>query len=241
MELICTRCNRRFTNAGGLARHVKTQHSKPAVESSSLLRYIKRAPKKKVAIELKPLKKKAKQVKFKAKRRVKAVLSGDSPVDAMVEEAPGPPRRPRSRQSDQDLTNFRAPASLTTQDLDKKSPEFRAAHVRYFRRLREDLFPMMDKTAYHAANADVLGVKLRRFHQWFDSHDADLKKIKENKKPKPEKPREQNKVVTQGSRKKWTPKQKLDFIREYDRLREEDSSLTQKQFCDSRSHSNMIS
>ena len=85
---------------------------------------------------------------------------------------------------------------------------------------------MMDKTVHHVANADVLGVKLRRFHQWFDSHDDDLKTIQEIEKPKPEKPREQNKVVTQGSRKKWTPKQKLDFIREYHRLREEHSSLT---------------
>ena len=84
----------------------------------------------------------------------------------------------------------------------------------------------MDKTAHHVANADVLGVKLRRFHQWFDSHDDDLKTIQENVKPKPEKLREQNKMATQGSRKKWTPKQKLDFIREYDRLREEHSSLT---------------
>ena len=60
---------------------------------------------------------------------------------------------------------------------------------------------MMDNTAHHVANADVLGVKLRRFHQWFDSHDDDLKTIQEIEKPKPEKPREQNKVVTQGSRK----------------------------------------
>ena len=83
-----------------------------------------------------------------------------------------------------------------------------------------------------------LDVKLQRFHQWFDSRDDDLKTIQENEKPKPEKLREQNKKATQGSRKKWTPKQKFDFIREYDCLREEDSSLTQKQFCDSRSHLN---
>ena len=47
---------------------------------------------------------------------------------------------------------------------------------------------MMDKKAYHAANESSLGVKLRRFQQWFACYDNDVKKIRVNAEPKPEKP-----------------------------------------------------
>ena len=163
-------------------------------------------------------------MKFKAKPRPKPASSCiPSPLDLPqpAVQFPDPPRRLRLRQSDGDLSNYRAPSRLTAPDLDRRSPEFRVAHVRFFRRLKEDKFPMLDKTAYFNANESYLGVKIRRFHQWFSSYESDLEQIEAKKKPKPEKRRHQNKVTTQGDRQHWKASQKMDFINDFEREKAE--------------------
>ena len=62
----------------------------------------------------------------------------------------------------------------------------------------------MDKSKYHAANEHALGVKLRRFQQWFHQEAEFKQRIKEKAKPKVEKTRKQNKVVCQGEREHFT-------------------------------------
>ena len=97
MEFVCRFCHKRCKNAGGLARNIKCKHARPAVESQSLWKYITKAltGKQKPAIELKPIKKKPKQIRFKAKARA---LSGPSRISSspeLVKQYPDPPRRPR--------------------------------------------------------------------------------------------------------------------------------------------------
>ena len=104
-----------------------------------------------------------------------------------------------------------APASLTSPDLDKKSPEFRLAHMRFYNEFK-NLFPMLNE-----ANKSHLGVKLRRFQQWFHSQASDKEAIKAKTKPKPELVRKQNKVEFQADRTRYTPQNKLDLIRQFDR------------------------
>jgi len=168
----CTRCGKQCKNAGGLATHMKT-HTKKKVDSPSLLRFFKRAPAKKFAVELKPIKKKPQQIKLRAKARPKPlrppqISRPSAPPIPSEDVPPPPPRRPRSTcSSTSDLSHYVAPESIISSRLDKRSPEFRVAHVRYFRKLKEDGFPMLDMSAYFAANESSLGVKLRRFHQWF--------------------------------------------------------------------------
>ena len=79
------------------------------------------------------------------------------------------------------------------------------------------LFPMLNKKAYYDANKSYLGVGLRRFQQWFDSETSDKELIKAKAKPKPEKIFKQNKVEFQAERTTYTPENKLDLIRQYDR------------------------
>ena len=86
-----------------------------------------------------------------------------------------------------------AHASLISTDLDRKSPEFRLAHIRFYTELKI-LFPMLNKKAYYEANKSHLGVKLRRFQQWFHSEARDKEAIKVKTKPKPKVVRKQNKV-----------------------------------------------
>ena len=62
-----------------------------------------------------------------------------------------------------------------------------------------------------------------------------MKQIKIKAEPQPVKRRYQNKVVTQGDRVRFTPKQKLDFITEFERLKKEEPSLTQSAFCGTQS------
>ena len=51
-----------------------------------------------------------------------------------------PPRRPRSTcSSTSDLSHYVAPESIISSNLDKRSPEFRVDHFRYFRKLKEDV------------------------------------------------------------------------------------------------------
>ena len=178
MQFVCARCGKSCRNAGGLATHMKT-HEKSFVESPSLLRFVKRAPRK-AAIELKPIKPKPVQRKLSAKPRSKPAAPSPlrMPRDPQLQVAPPRPRLPRTRACDFDLSHFRAPPNITSSDLDKKSPEFRVAHVRYFNKLKREKFSMLDKKAYHAANESSLGVKLRRFQQWFTGYDNDMKQIK---------------------------------------------------------------
>ncbi len=136
----------------------------------------------KMAIELKPILK-TRQLKLR-KPTIREPTIVSNPV------CPRPPRRPRkSKQPPVDTSPFAAPARLTNPDLDKKSPQFRIAHVQHFESLKSD-FPVLDKTIYHEVNQACLGVSLRRFQQWFQQHDEDLRKVN---KPKPKKERYQNK------------------------------------------------
>ena len=139
-------------------------------------------PKPEMAIELKPILK-TRQLKLrKPTIREPTVLSNS--VRAQ------PLRRPRkSNQPPVDTSPFAATVRLTDPDLDKKPPKFRISHVQHFESLKSD-FPVLDKTIYHEVNQACLGVSLRRFEQWFQQHDEDLRKVN---RPKPKKERYQNK------------------------------------------------
>ena len=97
------RCEKSCHNAGGLATHMKT-HDKSFEVSSSMLRFIKRAPRK-AAIELKPMKPKPVQRKLSAKRRSKAVAPTSLRMlrDPQLQVAPPRPRLPRTKTPDSDL------------------------------------------------------------------------------------------------------------------------------------------
>ena len=69
---------------------------------------------------------------------------------------------------------------------------------------------MLNKKAYYEANKSHLGVKLRRFQQWFHSQASDKEAIKAKTKPKPELVRKQNKVEFQVDRTRYIPQNKLD-------------------------------
>ena len=71
---------------------------------------------------------------------------------------------------------------------------------------------MLDVTAYYTANESSLGVKLRRFHQWFREYEDDLQKIVKKAEPKSKQPRHQNKVVCQAEWTRWTATQKMEII-----------------------------
>ena len=77
---------------------------------------------------------------------------------------------------------------------------------------------------YHSVNESCIGVRLRRFQGWFgQQYEDDLEKIKA---PTPKKERGQNKVVCQAERMRYTQKQKLDLIQQFDEAKAEDTSLT---------------
>ena len=222
----CLRCYKRCGNAGGLKTHMKT-HKKPEPKSGSMLKWVvKRVkseskPKPKMAIELKPIVK-TRQLKLR-KPPVRKPTVVSSPA------RPRPPRKPRrSKQPPIDTNPFVAPARLTGPELDKRSPQFRIAHVQHFKSLKSD-FPVLDKTMYHEANKSCLGVSLRRFHEWFHQYEADLDRVR---KPKPKKERHQNKVLFQAERTRFTAKQKLDLIQQFDEAKAADRSLTIKAYCD---------
>ena len=110
-----------------------------------------------------------------------------------------------SQQMPIDQGPFVAPAELVAPDLDKKSPHFRVAHVRHFRKLKAN-FPMLDKKMYHEANESSLGVKLRRFQAWFQQYEEDVITMK-RAKPLVKKERRHNKVEFQAARAHYTPKE----------------------------------
>ena len=153
----CPRCFKRCGNAGALKTHMK-KHKKTEPKSGSMLKWVvKRVkseskPKPKMAIELKPIVK-TRQLKLR-KPTVREPTVVANPVH------PRPLRRPRrSKQPSIDTNPFVAPARLTDPDLDKKSPQFRIAHIQHFKSLKSD-FPVLDKTMYHEANKSSLGVSL---------------------------------------------------------------------------------
>ena len=147
-------------------------HEKPEPISGSMLKWVvKRVkseikPKPKMAIELKPILK-TRQLKLR-----KPTIVVANPV------RPRPLRRPRkSKQPPVETNPFAAPVRLTDPDLDKKSPQFRIAHVQHFESLKSD-FPVLDKTIYHEVNKACLGVSLRRFQQFFQQYDENLRKVR---------------------------------------------------------------
>ena len=97
--------------------------------------------------------------------------------------------------------------------------------MRFYNELK-NLFPILNKKAYHEANKNHLGVKLRRFQQWFHSQASDMETIKA--KPKPELVWKQNKVEFQADRTRYTPQNKLDLIRHFDKQKAVNPGLTQK-------------
>ena len=151
LQYICGKRGKSCKNAGGLATHMKT-HKKKSVDSPSLLKFLNRIPAKKIPIELKPIKSKPRQVKFKSSTP-SSVPSPNVPTKKILppQKRPIPPLAPPLPRRDSELSPFMAPASLTSLDLDKKSPEFRLAHMRFCNELK-NLFPMLNKKAYYEAN-----------------------------------------------------------------------------------------
>ena len=138
----CPRCYKRCGNAGALKTHMKT-HKKPEAKSGSLLKWVvKRVkseskPKPKMAIELKPI------VKTRQLKLRKPIVRDPTVVPNLVR--PRPPRKPRRpKQQPLDTSPFVAPARLADPDLDKKSPQFRIAHIQHFKSLKSD-FPVLDR------------------------------------------------------------------------------------------------
>ena len=68
-------------------------------------------------------------------------------------------------------------------------------------------------------------MSLRRFHEWFGQNETDLDRVE---KPKLKKERYQNKVLCQVERTRFTAKQKLDLIQQFDKAKAADRSFTIK-------------
>ena len=133
------------------------------VGSPSLLRFVKRDPAKKFPIELDPIKKKPQQIKLRPKSNPKPLRPRNKPtVTAPLipsENIPPPPRRPRSSYSlTSDLSHYIGPENIISSSLDKRSPEFRVAHLRYFQKLKQESVLMLDKASYHTTNASSLEI-----------------------------------------------------------------------------------
>ena len=184
----------------------------------------------KEVIELKPIRK-TRQLKLR-----NPIIREPTIVTNPVR--PRPPRAPRrSKQPAIDTSPFVAPERLTDPGFDKRSPQFRIAHVQHFNSLKSD-FPVLDKAMYHKVNESCIGVGLRRFQAWFgQQYKDDLEKLKALKQ-KPKKERQQNKVVCQAERTRYTAKQKLDLIQQFDEAKAEDPSLSIKSWCDGKKNLN---
>ena len=127
-------------------------HKKKSVASQSLLKFVKRTSAKKIPIELKPIKSKRKQVKFKSSMS-SSISSPDIPWNKILplKKRPIPSPAPPLPLRNSELSPFMAPVSLISLDLDRKSPEFLLAHMRFYTELKI-LFPMLNKKAYYEAN-----------------------------------------------------------------------------------------
>ena len=146
-QYICGKYGKSCKNAGGFATH-----KKKSVASPSLLKFLKRTPAKKIPIELKSIKSKPKQVKFKSSTPP-SISSPDVPSNKILppKKRPIPPPTPPLPRRNSELSPFMAPASLISPDLDRKPPEFWLAHMRFYTELKI-LFPMLNKNAYYDAN-----------------------------------------------------------------------------------------
>ena len=222
----CSKCGKKCGNAGAYKNHMKT-HDQKEPASTSLLRFLKRAPRK-LPIELKPIVKKPKQLKLTSIQR-RLPSAPRAPEGSPRSKSPPPSRLPRSKPIS-DLNPFRASENLVADSLDKKSLEFRIAHVRYFRTLKQTKFPFLDKKMYYEANEQTLGVGIRRLQQFFNEYEENKVKVEKKLNPKPKPLRHQNKVECQGSRIRFTNSQKLDFLRQYERAKRNESGLETKEF-----------
>ena len=107
--------------------HMKT-HTKQKVDSPFVLRFFKRAPAKKIAVLLKPMKNNPQQIKLRPKSRPKPLRPSKisrpaAPPIPSEDLPPPPPRRPRSTYSStSDLSHYVAPESIISSSLDKRSP-----------------------------------------------------------------------------------------------------------------------
>ena len=120
LQYIFGKCGKSCKNSGGLATHRRT-HKRKSVASPSLLKFLKRTPAKKIPIELKPIKSKPRQIKFKSSTP-SSVPSPDVPTKKILppKKRPISPPAPPLPRRDSELSPFMAPASLTSPDLDKK-------------------------------------------------------------------------------------------------------------------------
>ena len=148
-QFACPRYFKRCGNAGALKTHMKTR-KKPEPKSGSMMKWIiKREPvkaenkqKPKEFIELKLIRK-TRQLKLR-----KPSIRDPTVVTNAARPRPRPPRAPRrSKQPAIDTSPFADPARLADPGLDKRSPQFRIAHVQHFKSLKSD-FPVLDKTMY---------------------------------------------------------------------------------------------
>ena len=166
MSFVCPKCRKRYKNAGALATYKKS-HDKE-VKSGSLLQFFKKHSRKAttVTIELKPLTNKERTSSIKPSPP--SFAPSRNVTQSKPKHPPAPPKRPWGSKNrvDVDSAHLQAPAEITAAHLDKRSPEFRVAHVRYFNYLKAERFPMIDKTMYFRANESVLGVKVRRCRGW---------------------------------------------------------------------------
>ena len=95
-----------------------------------LLKFLKRTSAKKINIELKPIKSKYKQVKFKS-TAPSNISSQNVPSNKILspKRRPIPPLEPPLLRRNSELSPFIDPASLISPDLDKKSTEFRRPYA----------------------------------------------------------------------------------------------------------------
>ena len=114
-EYVCSKCCRRCKNAGALAMHMK-KHKKKEPTSPSIMRFFKPASKK-IAIEMKPIKKQPRQVKLNVKSRVEPSVtqpqrnvavsrSNASDLNINASRPLKPPPPPRLPQSSTDVNLF---------------------------------------------------------------------------------------------------------------------------------------
>ena len=197
-QFACPRCFKRCGNAGALKTHMKT-HKKPEPKSGSMMKWIiKREPvkaenkqKPKESIELKPIRK-TRQLKLRKP-------SIRDPTVVTNPARPRPPRAPRrSKQPAIDTSPFAAPARLADPGLDKRSPQFRIAHVQHFNTLKSEV---------------VIPRKQKSKRKREANESASSKRAKPNPKPQahiPKKLMPRPKPNKQGTKKR--PRVSLDVL-----------------------------
>ena len=125
IELVCPKCGKKCGNQGSMRRHMMTHDEKP--ESPSWLRFFKKAPPPKFYGRTEIHCAKADQASPQSDHSGQFQLSS-SPIDVKSSPRPPPPNV--------DMVHYMSPLDLTDPNLNKKSPQFRLAHVRYFEKLK---------------------------------------------------------------------------------------------------------